>query len=87
MPALTAANLSAESVAVGTRRSSREPLPSWPNPPYPQQATLLSDRTPQLYAPPVTRVVKLAPPATLTGATRVLPELSPTWPLKLSPQQ
>src|SRR2546430_2862151 len=55
MPALTAANLSAERAAAGTRRSSREPLPSWPNPPYPQQATLLSVRTPQLYAPPATR--------------------------------
>src|SRR6202008_464715 len=64
-----------------------DPSPSWPKKPSPQH----------LAAPPVvvahggsrpaaTALAPLARPATSTGATSDVLELSPSWPLKLFPQ-
>src|SRR5436190_1068032 len=84
---LAATRFGPSSTATGARWSSRRPLPSCPHAPYPQQAALLSVRTPHVNAPPLTSRMNLSPPATAVGATRVVVELSPNCPLRLNPQQ
>src|SRR5260370_102018 len=71
----------------GTSELLTDPLPSWPEPPLPQQFTRLVDSRAQNVALPVTMVPALLMLRTATGTSELLNDPLPSWPEPPYPQQ